>query len=117
MELAQALELIAAKKQADLDKILRTFDGTEVQIVKGRWGPYITDGNQNARRPKEREPDSMTLEECLEALAAAPDKRGRKKAAKKKTSKKKATRKKASKKKAGKKKASKKKAAAKSSTG
>jgi DNA topoisomerase-1 len=53
--LETALELVAAKKQADLDRILRTFEGTDVQILKGRWGPFITDGNKNARMPKERE--------------------------------------------------------------
>ena len=110
VSLDKALELIAAKKQADLDRIIRTFEGTEVQIVKGRWGPFITDGNKNARMPKEREPESMTLEECLALLEAAPDKRSRKKAGKKKAAKKKAGKKKAAKKKTSKKKASKKKA-------
>jgi DNA topoisomerase-1 len=108
--LSRALEVIAAKKQADLDRILRTFEDTDVQILKGRWGPFITDGNKNARMPKDREPDSMTLEECLAALEAAPDKKSRRKTGKKKTAKKKTTRKKAAKKKAGKKKASRKKA-------
>ena len=95
VELSQALELVAAKKQADLDRILRTLDDTDVQILKGRWGPFITDGKKNARMPKDREPESMTLEECLAALEAAPDKRRRKKAAKKKAAKKKAAKKKA----------------------
>jgi DNA topoisomerase-1 len=111
VQLSHALELIAAKKQADLDRIIRTFDDSDVQILKGRWGPFITDGNKNARMPKDREPESLTLEECLAALEAAPDKRGRKKAAKKKASKKKAARKKAARKKTSKKKASKKAAA------
>ena len=101
--LPKALELIAAKKQADLDRILRTFEGSDIQILKGRWGPYITDGNKNARMPKDREVDSMTSEECQAALAAAPDKRSRKKTAKKKTARKKATRKKSAKKKTSKK--------------
>jgi DNA topoisomerase-1 len=116
VELSHALELVAAKKQADLDRILRTFDDTDVQILKGRWGPFITDGKKNARMPKDREPDSMTLEECLAALEAAPDKRGRKKAAKKKTSKKKAPKKRTSKKRTSKKKAGKKKTAKKRTT-
>jgi len=109
VELSQALELVAAKKQADIDRILRTFEGTDVQILKGRWGPFITDGNKNARMPKEREPDSMTLEECLAALEAAPDKRSRKKTAKKKTAKKKTAKKKTARKKASRKKATRKK--------
>ncbi len=104
--LSRALELIAAKKQADIDRILRTWEGSDVQILKGRWGPFITDGTKNARMPKDREPEDMTLAECEELLAAAPDKksrRGGRKAATKKTPAKKAAKKKAARKKARKK--------------
>jgi DNA topoisomerase-1 len=111
--LERALELVAAKKQADLDRILRTWEGSDVQILKGRWGPFITDGNKNARMPKDREPESMTLEECQKLLDEAPDKRSRKKTAKKKAGKKKASRKKATRKKTSKKKAGGKKSAGK----
>ncbi len=112
VELPQALELVAAKKQADLDRILRTWDDSDVQILKGRWGPFISDGNKNARMPKDSEVETLTLEECLAALEAAPDKKRRgKKAAKKKTAKKKAARKKTAKKRTAKKSAVKKKAA------
>jgi len=110
--LEQALKLIAEKKEFEANRIIQTFEGTDIQVLRGRYGPYITDGNKNARMPKDREPESLTLAECEELIAAAPDrKRGRKKTAKKKVSKKKATRKKtASKKKKAKKKTSKKKA-------
>ncbi|KAA9131319.1 DNA topoisomerase I [Marinihelvus fidelis] len=112
--LEQALELIAAKKQADLDKILRTWEDSEIQILKGRWGPFITDGHKNVRLPKDREPESYTLEECEAVLEAAPEpKRGRRKKAAKKKARKKTT-KKAAGKKTSKKKASKKKATKKS---
>ena len=87
VELAHALELVAAKQQADLDRILRTWEGSDVQILKGRWGPFITDGKKNARMPKDREVESLTLEECMAAIEAAPDKRRGKKATKKKTAK------------------------------
>jgi len=114
--LSRALEVVAAKKQADLDRILRTWEDSDVQILKGRWGPFISDGKKNARMPKDREVESLTLEECLAALEAAPDKRRGKKAAKKKTATRKSTGKKASKKSAAKKKASKKKARSAKST-
>jgi DNA topoisomerase-1 len=113
ISLPEALERVAAKKQADIDRILKTFEGTDVQILKGRWGPFISSDTKNARMPKDREPESMTLEECLALLEAAPEKRGRKKASKKKTAAKKATKKKTAKKKTSRKKASKKKAAGK----
>jgi DNA topoisomerase-1 len=109
VELSQALELIAAKKQADLDRILRTWDDSDVQILKGRWGPFISDGKKNARMPKDSEVESLTLEECLAALEAAPDKRRGKKAAKKKAAKKKASKKRATKKKTANKKSAEKK--------
>jgi len=95
--LEQALKLVAEKKEFDANRIIRTFEGTDIQILRGRWGPYITDGNKNARISKDQDPEALTQAECEELIAAAPErKRGRKKAAKKKASKKKATRKKRS---------------------
>jgi DNA topoisomerase-1 len=117
IELPRALELIEEKKIADANRIIQDFEDEGIQVLNGRYGPYITDKTKNARVPKDREPKSLTLEECKELLAAAPvrGKRGKKKAAKK-TAKKKAakkkTAKKKAKKKAAKKKAAKKKAAA-----
>jgi len=116
VELPHALELVAAKKQADLDRILRTWNGSDVQIVKGRWGPFITDGKKNARMPKDREVESLTLEECEAAIEAAPDKRRGKKAAKKKIAKKKTSKKRSSKKIAKKKSSTRKKTAKKKTT-
>lgn len=112
--LEHALKLIAEKKEFDANRIIKTFAGTDIQVLRGRYGPYITDGNKNARIPKDREPELLTQEECEELIAAAPErKRGKKKASKKKTLKKKSTltktssRKKTSKKKTSKKKATK----------
>ena len=102
--LSQALELIAAKKQADLEKIIRSWPDSDVQILKGRWGPYIADGKKNARIPKDLEPDALTLEQCQELLAAAPDRKGRgKQKASRKKAPKKATKKTAGRKATGKK--------------
>ena len=111
----RALELIEAKKIEDANRIIQDFEDEGIQVLNGRYGPYITNKEKNARVPKDREPKSLTLEECKELLAAAPvrgkrgKKKAKKKAAKKKTAKK--TTKKKSKKKASKKKAAKKKAA------
>ncbi|MDJ0747982.1 MAG: DNA topoisomerase I [Woeseiaceae bacterium] len=110
IELPRALELIEEKKIADANRIILDFEDEGIQVLNGRYGPYITNKKKNARVPKDREPKSLTLEECVELLAAAPERgrRGKKKAAQKKTTKKKATKKKATKKKATKKKTKKK---------
>ena len=110
--LKQALKLIAEKKEFEANRIIQTFEGSDIQVLRGRYGPYITDGHKNARMPKDREPESLTLAECEDLIAAAPDrKRGKKKVTKKKVTKKKA----ASKKKTSKKKTSTKKTAKKKS--
>lgn len=80
----RALELIAEKKQADIDKVIANWEDEGVQILRGHWGVYITDGNKNAKMPsKDYDPTTLTLEECLALLAKAPErkKRGKKKAA------------------------------------
>ncbi|MCG8371717.1 MAG: DNA topoisomerase I, partial [Proteobacteria bacterium] len=98
IELPRALELIEEKKIADANRIILDFEDEGIQVLNGRYGPYITNRKKNARVPKDREPKTLTLEECIELLAAAPERgrRGKKKTAKKKTAKKK-TKKKAAK--------------------
>ncbi len=109
IELPRALELIEAKKIEDANRIIQDFEDEGVQVLNGRYGPYITDKSKNARVPKDRDPKSLTLEECKELLAAAPERgrRGKKKVAKKKAAtspaKKKTAKKKTRKKKARKK--------------
>jgi len=111
VELPRALELIAEKIIADANRLILDFEAEGIQVLNGRYGPYITNKEKNARVPKDREPKSLTLEECIELLAAAPvrGRRGKKKVAKKKVAKKKAAKKKAKKKKVAKKKPAKKK--------
>jgi DNA topoisomerase-1 len=101
IELPRALELIEEKKIEDANRIILDFEKDGIQVLNGRYGPYITDKAKNARVPKDREPKSLTLEECKELLAAAPERgrRGKKKVAKKPAAKKKATKKKTKKKK------------------
>jgi DNA topoisomerase-1 len=113
VELPRALELITEKIIADANRLILDFEAEGIQVLNGRYGPYITNKEKNARVPKDREPKSLTLEECIELLAAAPvrGRRGKKKTAKKKVAKKKSAKKKAKKKKVAKKKAAKKTAA------
>jgi DNA topoisomerase-1 len=73
----RALELIAAHEEAKANRRLRTFPASAIEILKGRFGPYITDGNKNARLPKDREPESLSLEECEALLREAPEKKKR----------------------------------------
>ena len=68
----RALEVIAAKVIADANRLIRDFPEQGIQVLNGRYGPYITDKAKNARVPKDRDPKSLALDECVALLAAAP---------------------------------------------
>ncbi|MCP4924375.1 MAG: DNA topoisomerase I [Gammaproteobacteria bacterium] len=90
ISLERALIIVAEKKEADANRLILDFADAGIQVLNGRYGPYITNKEKNAKVPKDREPKSLTLEECIELLAKAPlrKKRGAKKKTKKKTKKK-----------------------------
>jgi DNA topoisomerase-1 len=70
--LPRAIEVIEAKKVADANRIIQDFGVDNIQVLNGRYGPYITDGKRNARIPKDTDPKTIVLEVCRELLAAAP---------------------------------------------
>ncbi len=74
--LERARELIAEKEAFIANRVVTDF-GDGVQVLNGRYGPYITDGEKNARMPKDRDPKSLTHEECKALLEAAPVRHGR----------------------------------------
>ena len=75
--LERARELIREKLAIDANRIIREFPEASIQVLNGRYGPYVTDGKRNGRIPKDRDPKSLTLEECKALLEAAPPRRGR----------------------------------------
>jgi DNA topoisomerase-1 len=113
--LERAIELIEAKLAGARQNVLKEFEGSVVQVLDGRYGPYITDGNKNANLPKDTKAEDLTLERALALLAEAPERKGKskgrgaaakaapKKAAAKKAAPKKATAKKAAAKKSARK--------------
>ncbi len=69
--LEQALELYKAKLKAEAEKHINTFEDG-VQILNGRYGPYITDGKKNAKIPKDTDPKKITHKQALKILKDAP---------------------------------------------
>jgi DNA topoisomerase-1 len=68
----RALEVIREKEIADANRLILDFPDAGIQVLNGRYGPYITDKSRNAKIPKDKDPKSLTLEECQTLLAAAP---------------------------------------------
>lgn len=74
----RAIELIENKRIADANKTIKLFDeNPDIQILNGRYGPYIKAGKKNVKIPKDKEPAELTLEECIALAEAAPEKKGR----------------------------------------
>ena len=75
--LERAMQLVHEKQEYEANRTIRDFPDAGVQVLNGRYGPYITDGKKNGKIPKDRDPKSLTLEECQAILAAAPERKGR----------------------------------------
>lgn len=92
---AKARELYQAKLDAEAAKHIAEWG--DIQVMNGRYGPYITDGTKNVKIPKDIEPKSITEEQAKEILSKAPAKATKaKKATTRKTTAKKTTAKKTS---------------------
>jgi len=78
VEQDRAIELIEAKRKADAEKFIKSFDeNPEVQVLNGRYGPYIKVGKKNVKIPKDQEPKDLTLKECLDLAEKAPERKAR----------------------------------------
>ncbi|MCR6494962.1 DNA topoisomerase I [Thermomonas sp. S9] len=68
IDLARALFLIEEKEEIARNRVIKEWPGHAVQVLNGRFGPYISDGRLNGKIPKDREPASLSLEETLQLL-------------------------------------------------
>ncbi len=68
IDLARAVFLIEEKEEIARNRIIKEFDGSEIQVLNGRFGPYISDGKMNGKIPKDREPASLTLAEVQKLM-------------------------------------------------
>ena len=63
--LDEATQLIVEKRSSEAKKVLMTFDEEpELQVVNGRFGPYIVYKKQNYKIPKKYDSSNLTLEDC-----------------------------------------------------
>ena len=90
IELPRALEVIKEISEAKAKATIKVFEKEKIQVLIGRYGPYIKQGRKNFKIPKGKEADSLTLEECLEIIEKDPKNKTTKKTAAKKSTTKKA---------------------------
>ena len=96
IQLDEAILLIEAKEKKDSEKIIKSFEEEpDLQVLNGRYGPYIAFNKSNYKIPKSKQPGELTLDDCRQLIAEAdkenegkPAKRNGKTPAKKSTAKK-----------------------------
>ncbi len=84
IQLPDAIRLIEEKRVADANKFIMEFEEEGIQVLNGRWGPYIRKEKKNFKIPKEVEAEKLTLPEVLDIIKNQPAKRGKSKAKAKK---------------------------------
>ena len=70
--LERALELISEKKKNPFKRqkqIIKKFDNSDIQILEGRYGPYVTNGKVNATIPSDLIPTELQLQACEQLIA------------------------------------------------
>jgi DNA topoisomerase-1 len=74
--LERAIELIEEKRISDANKIIKKFsERDDVQLLNGRWGPFLKIGKDNFKLPKDADPEKLSLEECITISENQPTKR------------------------------------------
>ncbi|MEG2337040.1 MAG: DNA topoisomerase, partial [Bacteroidales bacterium] len=68
----RAIEVIQAKRKADAEKIIKIFQEQDIQVLNGRFGPYIVYKKQNYKIPKNTDAISLTLDDCLKLIEVGP---------------------------------------------
>jgi DNA topoisomerase-1 len=89
IDLETAIERIKTKREEDLKKVIKEFDEEpELQILNGRWGPFIKYQKKNIKIPKDKMAEELSLEECKALIEADGKTSSKKTTAKKATAKK-----------------------------
>jgi len=72
-----ALQRVEEKKENIAKRTIQSFDDGALTVMKGRFGPYVTDGRKRARVPKDQEAESLTKAQCQALVDEAPEPKGR----------------------------------------
>ena len=69
LTLPEAIELIEAKLKAESEKLLRTFsEDVNLEILKGKWGPYISYKKSNFKLPKDTNITEISFDEIMKII-------------------------------------------------
>lgn len=81
VSLEDAIVMINQKREEDKNKFIAEFehDNGSIQVLNGRYGPYIKQGKKNYKIPKNVDPSTIDLPKAIEIMENQPEKKGRRK--------------------------------------
>ena len=69
---SRAIEIIVDKRRVESERLIMQFEGPSlIQVLRGRFGPYITANKNNYKIPKNLKPEELTLEDCHRIISAS----------------------------------------------
>ena len=74
--LERAIELIKEKREAEQKRHIKTFEeDSKLELLNGRYGPYIAYDGKNYRLPKNKmdNVEELTYDECMTIIKEAPE--------------------------------------------
>jgi DNA topoisomerase I len=78
--LERSIEVIEKKREEDKNKIISTFsENKDLQVLNGRWGPYISLGRKNYKIPRSKKPEELGYEDCMQIIKQAGEAKKNKK--------------------------------------
>ena len=74
VNIERAIEIIEEKRKKEREKIIKIFsEEPAMQVLNGRWGPYISFKDKNYKIPKDKKPEELSLKDCLAIIKASDE--------------------------------------------
>jgi DNA topoisomerase-1 len=94
IDLNRAVELIEEGRKKERERVIKKFESPQViEVLNGRWGPYISFNKQNYKIPKDKDPKLLTFDDCMKLIGEQAEKGSKGNSTAKKTSSKRQTKK------------------------
>ncbi len=88
VSLEEAIELIKQKREAESQRLIKKFDeDADLELLNGRYGPYIAYKKKNYKLPRGSEPASLSFADCMKIIELADKAPAKKKPVRRKTTK------------------------------
>ena len=69
----RAIEIIEEGRRKERERVIKIFETEDIQLLNGRWGPYIAHNGTNYKIPKGTDAQALDLAACQQIISSQPD--------------------------------------------